>query len=132
LPNITFRAHSTDFANANRAYNDANEYTDTLYDQQVVDGLVAIMEQNPELLIEVGGHTALGEDTLLGLQRAEVVVKYLIDKGIGSHRAVPKNYGHRFPIIPDRVVMALPSLEEQRAADQKNQRVEVRVSGLQE
>lgn len=132
LPNITFQPHSTAFANANRAYNENDQYTDTIYDQQIVDGLLAILEQNPGIMIEIGGHTALGEDTLLGWQRAEVVFTYLVEHGIAPERLTPRNHAHRFPIIPDEVIATLPSLEEQLAAHQKNQRAEVKVTGLQE
>lgn len=132
LPNITFQTHSTAFANANRTYNENDQYTDTIYDQQIVDGLLAILEQNPGIMIEIGGHTALGEDTLLGLQRARLILTYLVDHGIDPQRLTPRNHAHRFPIIPDEVVATLPSLEEQRAAHQKNQRAEVKVTGLQE
>lgn len=132
LPDITFKAHSTEFANANRTYNEDDQYTDTLHDERIMETLLGILLENPELVIELRGHTAWNEDPALGLQRAELVTAYLQANGIDPGRLNPKNFAHVAPLISDEVIAALPSREEQEAANQKNRRVEINVVRLQE
>ncbi len=67
-----------------------------------LDQLAIFMKDNPKLVIELGGHTDnSGSDEhnlILSLQRAEVVCKYLIAKGIEQNRLIPKGYGSTNPV----------------------------------
>lgn len=127
LPNLSFQEHSIEFANANRRYDEHDQFVDTLKDQRIIEVLIDILTKNPALNIEVGGHTALNEDTTLAIQRAEYVQKMLVDGGISEERIDPISFGHRFPIIKDEVLFSLPSKVEREAANQKNRRAEVKV-----
>jgi hypothetical protein len=81
--------------------------------------VVVLLKENPELKIEVQGHTddQGSEDYNLKLsqRRAETVVTYLSLFGIDPNRLMPKGFGESQPIMPN-------TTEEGRA---KNRRVEL-------
>jgi len=132
LPNISFEAKTTEYAHANRAYNDKNQYVDTLHDDRIVAALAKILTDNPELVINLVGHTSMAEDTLLGMQRADRVRTELIGLGVAAERLHVINKGFSEPIIGRDVWFKLESKQEREAADQKNRRVEVKVAGTTE
>ena len=96
---------------------DANSYG-------TLDALVLFLEKNKGLTIEVGGHTNLKADDgfaqRLSQNRAESVKGYLISKGADGKRITSKGYGKTIP------KMAGTS----ENANQKNQRVEVKITGM--
>ncbi|OJJ22315.1 hypothetical protein BKI52_06430 [marine bacterium AO1-C] len=83
-------------------YKDANIPKKSL---PAVEALVSFMKNNPGLTIEVGGHTdnvgTRKNNELLSKQRAEVVYKWLVSKGINEKRLVKKGYGSKSPVIPN-------------------------------
>lgn len=83
--------------------------------------LVALLKENPEISIEIGGHTDnTGDEKYnqkLSEQRAKSVVDYLVANGISADRLSYKGYGESAPI-------ALNTTEEGRAA---NRRTEFRI-----
>lgn len=87
---------------------------------QVLDSIAADLLDNPDLAIEVGGHTdntgSAATNRRLSKQRADVVRAYLIGKGIPAERLTAVGYGPDRPISSNRT-------EEGRAA---NRRVELR------
>lgn len=129
MPAITFEAHSTNFANANRSYDDNNQYTDTLSDLAIIQALVQILEENPDLIIALHGHVAMNEDTTLAVSRATAVKQRLTELGIDSGRIQIQGWGHRKPLIADDVIWSLTNAEEREAGNQRNRRVEVKVVG---
>lgn len=68
--------------------------------------LLAIMENNPNMVIEMRGHTdSVGEDNYnlyLSRKRAKAVVEYLNDNGISRSRTRYKGYGNTSPIASNR------------------------------
>lgn len=66
-----------------------------------LDELAAFLRSNPDLKIELGGHTDdTGEEAYnqnLSFKRAQSVKNYLIAKGINSERMVVKGYGSSVP-----------------------------------
>jgi len=64
--------------------------------------LVELLEDNPEIKIEMGSHTdsigTVAYNIGLSQRRAESTVKYLISKGIEPARLVAKGYGKSKPI----------------------------------
>lgn len=66
-----------------------------------LDSLVAILNFNPTITIELMSHTDhIGSDAAnfqLSQKRAQSVVDYLIEKGINSDRLVAKGYGETWP-----------------------------------
>jgi len=88
----------------------------------VLDKLVAIMNDNPKIKIELGSHTDnIGSDAgnlKLSQARAETCVDYLLLKGIKSSRITAKGYGKRMPIAPNK----LPNGKDNPAGRQLNRR----------
>ncbi len=76
------------------------EYFDSL------NGLIQIMTENPNIVIELGSHTdirpiAMTNDTL-SQRRAQSVVDYLIEMDIAPDRLVAKGYGERVPRVLEK------------------------------
>lgn len=69
---------------------------------QELDHILLLMKQNPKLKVEIGGHTDNQGDASynqkLSKQRAQSVVKYLIDKGVDSSRLESRGYGNTLPV----------------------------------
>ncbi|MTI30001.1 hypothetical protein E1171_04180 [Cytophagales bacterium RKSG123] len=67
-----------------------------------LDQLVQLLKDNPEISIEVGGHTDNQGDPKANLrlskERVDVVKNYLVKKGIKSNRIEGKGYGATKPI----------------------------------
>ncbi len=86
-----------------------------------LDRLVKVLTENPNMNIEVGGHTdnigTAQANTLLSQSRAQAVVNYLGQKGIAKDRISAKGYGMDKP-------SAVNTTEEGRQA---NRRVEVTI-----
>ncbi|MEZ4939717.1 MAG: OmpA family protein [Saprospiraceae bacterium] len=89
-----------------------------------LDELYDFMEENGEIVIEIGGHTnSTPPDEFcdrLSTARAKTVADYLIEKGIDSRRVAFKGYGKRQPIATNATA------EGRRL----NQRVEIKIMAL--
>jgi outer membrane protein OmpA-like peptidoglycan-associated protein len=129
LPALSFQDKSLQFANSNQIYRQGSGGTesDTLNDQLIVQTLSKILLEHPELQVELAGHTAVNEPEELGLERAELVHKMLVERGVDDSRLSVMNHGHSQPIIPPDVIFSFITAEEKYAANAKNRRVEVRV-----
>lgn len=72
---------------------------------QELDRLLAILNENPTLKIQISGHTdSDGNDESnlkLSDDRAKAVVQYLISKGIKADRLTYKGYGETKPMAPN-------------------------------
>ncbi|WP_336514478.1 OmpA family protein [Pollutibacter soli] len=70
-----------------------------------LDSIVSIMERYPSLKIEMGGHTdGLGTNEfngLLGQDRVQAVVQYIVNKGIDADRVTGTSYGETLPIASE-------------------------------
>ncbi|OGU13609.1 MAG: hypothetical protein A2X61_16335 [Ignavibacteria bacterium GWB2_35_12] len=81
--------------------------------------LVQILKDNPNIKLEVSGHTDnIGTDAVnmkLSDARAKSVVNYLVSKGISKSKVIAKGYGPTKPVAPN-------DSEDNR---QKNRRVEI-------
>ena len=91
--------------------------------------LLKLLLENPEIVIEISSHTdSKGDDHYnmrLSQQRAESVVRYLIDKNIDKKRLVAKGYGESQPIAPNEN----PDGTDNPEGRQKNRRTEFKVIG---
>ena len=82
--------------------------------------IVSFINKNPQLVIEIGGHTngwcstEFAEE--LSDNRAKAVYDYLIDKGIAENRLAFKGYGKKDPIASNKTAVGR----------KKNQRVELK------
>jgi outer membrane protein OmpA-like peptidoglycan-associated protein len=88
---------------------------------QFLNDLVDFMRENPDISIEVGGHSnGLCTDEYcnkISTDRAKAVVDYLSGKSISRSRLTYKGYGKKFPLASNETV------EGRR----KNQRVELKI-----
>ena len=74
-----------------------------------LDDLVKLLQDNPNITIEIGAHTdyvGSDEDNFkLSSQRAQAVVDYLLAKGIEQARLTAKGYGESQPVVPDKALV---------------------------
>jgi peptidoglycan-associated lipoprotein len=114
-----------------------------------LDKLVETLLDNPNVTIELMSHTdsrdteAYNQD--LSQKRAQVVVQYLIDKGIEAERLSARGYGESTPktvdaaiiaqnpflkagtILTEQYINSLAGEEQKEIAHQINRRTEFRV-----
>lgn len=116
-----------------------------------LDEMVRILNENPNVTIEMGAHTdRKGSDEYninLSNRRAQSVVEYLIAAGIKADRLSWKGYGESVPkTVTKRIAREYPqfpegtvlneafietlSPEDQEAADQINRRTEFQVTSI--
>ena len=110
--------------------------------------LVKMLNDNPNVSIELGAHTDMkGNDDYnlrLSERRAKAVVDYLIQHGVAADRLTPKGYGESLPrtitrkqareypmfkegdVLTEEYILALPP-EQQEIANALNRRTEFRV-----
>ncbi len=92
-----------------------------------LDKLAQLLEDNPEIKIEMGSHTDSVDDEAynqrLSQRRAEATVNYLIKKGIDTKRLVAKGYGESKPIARN----TNPDGTDNPAGRQRNRRTEFRI-----
>jgi outer membrane protein OmpA-like peptidoglycan-associated protein len=63
-----------------------------------LDDLVQILNAQPEMKIEIAGHTSRSENNPgLALARARAVHAYLVKKGVAADRMTPKGFGDTRP-----------------------------------
>jgi outer membrane protein OmpA-like peptidoglycan-associated protein len=116
--------------------------------QTALDELVKLLNENPNVTIELSAHTdCRGTDQYnerLSQQRAQNVVNYLIQHGIEKERLTPKGYGESRPkrikrkvaekypflkegdLLDETFISTLPE-EQQEQCHQLNRRTEFRV-----
>lgn len=127
MPAFSFHHNSIEFADANRPFNDENQFSDTLHDERLVIGLTKILNDNPELHIMLIGHTAANEEAGLGMRRAAYLKSRLEEKGIDAARLEVSSKESSEPIIASDIILKLESQVEKEAALQRNRRVEIEV-----
>ena len=73
---------------------------------QALDSLVAILVSTPHIRIDINGHTdntgTLKINTRLSMQRAMVVVNYLVKKGVDKQRLNEKGFAATMPIADNK------------------------------
>ncbi|HEX8548880.1 MAG TPA: OmpA family protein [Cytophagaceae bacterium] len=86
-----------------------------------LDKTLAVLKQNPKMVIELRGHTDdTGEpekNLLLSRHRVEAVKKYLVNKGITAERIKTKAFGETMPVASN----------ESEETRQQNRRVEMMI-----
>ncbi len=114
-----------------------------------LDKLVETLNDNPNIVIELGSHTDYRANDAYNLdlsnRRAQSVVNYLIEKGIARDRLVAKGYGESMPKVVDKkdneaypflplgkalteeFIKSLPDEDQQEVANFLNRRTEFKV-----
>ncbi len=74
--------------------------------RKLLDDVYQILKTNPDITIEIGGHTdSKGSDKSnqkLSQRRVESVRTYLVNKGIDANRITAKGYGESVPVDTNR------------------------------
>ena len=116
--------------------------------EAALDDLVKLLNDNPNITIELSAHTDLvgnaAANKILSEKRAESCVNYLIKKGIEADRLTPVGYGKERPVVADKAlhnrysfipdgqelneeyILALPH-DQQEICNQINRRTEFKV-----
>jgi outer membrane protein OmpA-like peptidoglycan-associated protein len=83
-----------------------------------LDKAIELMQTNPSMVVEVGGHTDnVGDEAnnmRLSHERAKSVRQYIVDAGIASQRIEAKGYGETTPVADN-------DTEEGRAANRRTE-----------
>mgnify|MGYP006287987393 CR=1 FL=1 len=82
-----------------------------------LEDLLRVMEQYPDLRIELHGHVCCGNDHELSVERAKMVYAFLVGNGIDPARMSYEGFSNTQPLFPERT-------EKEKAL---NRRVEVYV-----
>lgn len=93
-----------------------------------MDTLVSFMKDNPSVSVEIRSYTDnLGTDASnkeLSLRRAQVVLDYLVKKGVDRSRMIARGLGENDPIAPNQI-----GRNDNPEGRQYNRRTEFRVIG---
>lgn len=104
----------------NNIYFDFQSYQIKTESEDVIDKIFVSMEGNPDLNIEIAGHTdnvgGVESNLSLSKKRAESVKKYLTKKGISSDRIQTIGYGESQP---------LASNDDEENGRELNRRIEI-------
>jgi len=97
-----------------------------------LDLLIKVMNENPTIKIELGGHTdSRGPEwsnRRLSRERAEAAERYLISKNIDPSRITSKGYGEVKLQISDAEINQMSTYKEKEAAHQQNRRTIVTIT----
>ena len=116
--------------------------------EEGLQSLVKLLNDNPNITIELSAHTDMKGDSVFNVRlsekRAEAVCNYLISKGIERERLTPVGYGKQKPVTADKAlhtqypfipqeqvldeafILSLPT-EQQEICNQINRRTEFKV-----
>jgi len=100
---------------------DVNKFELKIESQVELDKIIQLLIENPNLKIEIGGHTdnagKPADNLILSNNRAKAVINYLVSKNIAAQRLTFKGYGETKPVADNK-------MEEGRAM---NRRTEMKV-----
>ncbi|MCX6318542.1 MAG: OmpA family protein [Bacteroidetes bacterium] len=85
---------------------DVNKYELKSSSLTELDRLVILLQENPTVKIEIGGHTdnagKPSDNLTLSNNRAKAVVNYLLSKNIAATRLIAKGYGETKPVADNK------------------------------
>ena len=110
---------------------DLDKYTLRPESKAELERLIKLMNENPTLEIELGGHTdTRGNDSYnqkLSENRAKAVVEYLVKAGVDEKRLKYAGYGEAQTIISDDEISKMKSRTQKEEAHQQNRRTEFKI-----
>ncbi|NOQ74558.1 MAG: OmpA family protein [Crocinitomix sp.] len=99
--------------------------------QVELDLLADLLEKNPTIIIELGGHTdrrgASNYNEELSNNRAFIAKQYLVDKGIDEKRIKMVGYGETQPEVAWEVIKDLKDKKAREEAHQRNRRTVITI-----
>lgn len=110
---------------------DTDKYSLKPESKTELERLLTLLEDNPDLRIEISGHTDThGSSTYnqrLSEDRAKAVVDYLVAAGLPRERFEYKGYGEAKPLISDAERDKMKTKEQRDEADARNRRTEFKI-----
>ena len=99
------------------------KWTLTQESEKGLNDLVKLLNDNPNITIELSAHTDMvgnnDDNKQLSLRRAQSVVDYLIQHGIKSDRLTPVGYGEEKPVVvDDKLYKQYPYLPKEQVLDE--------------
>ena len=99
--------------------------------QVELDLLADLLDKNPTITIELGGHTdrrgASNYNEELSNNRAFIAKQYLVDKGINEKRIKMVGYGETKPEVPWEDIKDLKDKKAKEEAHQRNRRTVITI-----
>lgn len=91
--------------------------------------LVSFLKENPDIRIEISGHTDSrgNNNDVLSANRAKSVYEYVVSQGIDATRMTHKGYGSTRPVYTDEQIAGMATEAEKEAAHQSNRRTEYKI-----
>jgi outer membrane protein OmpA-like peptidoglycan-associated protein len=112
---------------------DYNKYSLRPESKNELDRLTKLLNDNPTLRIEIGGHTdsrgSAAYNKELSHNRSRSVVEYLVNNGIDKKRLEYNGYGKEQPIVTDAEIAKLKTEKQREEAHQENRRTEFKIIG---
>ncbi len=112
----------------NNIFFDSEKATVHTFSNVELNNLVLLMKSNPNLRVEISGHSdSNGDDAYnqkLSEERAQAIVTRLTENGINSNRMKAKGYGKTMPIAPNKKANGHDNPEGR----QLNRRVELKIT----
>lgn len=122
LDNIGSKFRASNKALLSNIYFGFGGYKLDAQDQAQLEPLLKVMRENPELRVEIAGHTDnIGDgkaNLRISILRAKAVASYLVSKGIAADRVEPRGYGYAIPMA---------SNDQEKEGREFNRRIEVLV-----
>lgn len=98
---------------------------------QELNALATFLTANPTVKVEIGVHALKNDEEILTAERASKIEKYLLKKNIKRNRITAVGYGNKRPLVTQRELFKLNSLEDKANAKAKNERIEVRIAAVE-
>ncbi len=103
----------------------SNDLSDGLKDE--LNAVSKFLEKNPSMKVEVSVHSNEEHSDITTAERAREVENYLKRQGVKGSKIVTIGYGDKRPVITQRELFKLKTLEEKLEAKQQNERIEMKV-----
>jgi len=105
LPTEVIKRITQDFAKIADANFEFNQSKVAQESYPILDKVVAIMEENPDLMLEIAAHTdnigSFEFNLELSRKRAQSIVDYIVSNGVDRIRLKGNGYGESRPIAPN-------------------------------
>lgn len=91
--------------------------------EEGLQSLIKLLNDNPNITIELSAHTDMKGDSVFNVQlsekRAQAVCNYLINNGIERERLTPVGYGKQKPVVADKALHTrYPFIPQEQVLDE--------------